>query len=126
MIEAILLQILLPVWEAVRVCSAYYRNCLLYAKHVLLHHLIIPLLDFIQSPNHGIVVTLVAKHPLNVHQQVPHRDVFPFIQHAGSFTQVPRKTDEDVGAHTGLIILLKKGIYIKMPERVHHLHPRIG
>ena len=126
MIEAVLLQILPPVWEAVWVCSAYYRNCLMYAKHVLLHHLVIPLLDLIQSPYHGIIVTLVAKCPLHVHQQVPHRDVFAFIQHAGPFTQVPMETGEDVEAHTGLIILLKKGIYIKAPECVHHLCPWIG
>ena len=126
MIEAILLQILPPVWEAVRVCSVYYHNRLVYAKHVLLHHLVIPLLDLIQSPYHGIVVTLVAKCPLHVHQQVLHRDVFTFIQCVGPFTRVPTKTGEDVGAHTGLIILLKKGIYVEMPERVRHLRPWIG
>ena len=95
-------------------------------KHILLHHLIIPLLDLIQSPYHGIIITLVVKCPLHVHQQVLHRDVFTFVQHAGPFTQVPMETGEDVGVHTGPIILLKKGIYIKMPERVHHLHPRIS
>ena len=98
----------------------------MYVKHVLLHRLVIPLLDLIQSPYHGIVVTLVAKYPLHVHQQVPHRDVFAFIQCAGPFTRVPTETGEDVGAHTGLIILLKKGIYIEVLERVHHLHPWIG
>ena len=126
MIEAILLQIPLPVQEVVRVCLAYYRNRLMYAKHVLLHCLVIPLLDLIQSPYHGIVVTLVAKCPLHVHQQVPHRDVFALVQHTGPFTWVPTKTGEDVGAHTGLIILLKKGIYIEAPECVHHLCPWIG
>ena len=30
------------------------------------------------------------------------------------------------GGHTGLIILLKKGVYIKAPERVHHLCPWIS
>ena len=125
-IEAILLQIPPPVREAVWVCLAYYCNRLMYAKHVLLHHLVIPLLDLIQGPYHGIVITLVAKCSLHVHQQVPHRDVFTFTQRAGPFTWVPMETGEDVGAHTGLIILLKKGIYIEMPERVRHLHPWIG
>ena len=70
MIEAILLQIPPPVQEAVQVCSAYHRNCLMYVKHILLHHLVIPLLDLIQSPYHGIIVTLVVECPLHVHQQV--------------------------------------------------------
>ena len=126
MIEAVLLQILTPVWEAVWVCSAYYRNCLMYAKHILLYHLIIPLLDLIQSSNHGIIVTLVAKYPLHVHQQVPHQDVLTLVQGVGPFAQVPTETGEDVGAHTSLIILLKKGIYIEAPEHVHHLRPWIS
>ena len=75
----------------------YYCNRLVYEKHVFLHHLIIPLLDLIQSPYHGIVITLVAKGPLHVHQQVPHRDVFALVQCAGPFTRVPMKTGEDVG-----------------------------
>ena len=82
-IEVILLQIPPPVHEMVWVCSAYYRNRLMYAKHVLLHHLIIPLLDLIQGPDHGIIVPLVAKCSLHVHQQVPHRDVLTFIQRVG-------------------------------------------
>ena len=126
MIEVILLQIPPPVQEAVWVCSVYCRNHLMYAKHVLLHRLVIPLLDLIQSPYHGIIVTLVAKCPLHVNQQVPHRDVFAFVQHVGPFTRVPTETGEDVGVHTGLIILLKKGIYVKAPERVCHLHPWIS
>ena len=126
MIEVILLQIPPPVWEMVRVCSVYYRNCLVYAKHILLHHLVIPLLDLIQSPYRGIIVTLVAKCPLHVHQQVPHRDVFTLIQCVGPFAWVPTETGEDVEVHTSLIILLKKGIHIKTPERVHHLHPWIS
>ena len=125
-IEAILLQIPPPVQEAVWVCSAYYHNCLMYVKHVLLHCLVIPLLDLIQGPDHGIIITLVAKCSLHVHQQVPHRDVLTFVQHVGPFTWEPTETGEDVGAHTGLIILLQKGIYIKMPEHVHHLHPWIS
>ena len=126
MIEVILLQIPPPVHEAVWVCSAYYRNRLVYAKHILLHCFIIPLLDLIQSPYHGIIVKLVAKCPLHVRQQVPHRDVFALIQRAGPFTRVPMETGKDVGAHTSLIILLKKGIYVKAPECVRHLRPWIS
>ena len=126
MIEAILLQIPPPVWEALRVHSAYHCNCLVYVKHILLHCLIIPLLDLIQSTYHGIIVALIAKCPLHVHQQVPHRDVLALIQHAGPFAQVLMETGEDVGAHTSLIVLLEEGIYIKAPERVCHLHPWIG
>ena len=126
MIEVILLQNSPPVQEAVRVCSAYHHNRLMYVKHILLHCLIIPLLDLIQSPYHGIIVMLVAECPLHVHQQVPHRDVLALVQHAGPFAGVPMETGEDVGAHTSLIILLEKGIYIKVPERVCHLCPWIG
>ena len=98
----------------------------MYVKHILLHHLIIPLLDLIQSPYHGIIVVLVAKCPLHVHQQILHRDVLPLIQHAGPFARVPTETGKDVGEHTSLIILLEEGVYIEAPERVHHLHPWIG
>ena len=97
MIEVILLQIPPPVWEVVQVCSAYYCNHLMYAKHILLHHLVIPLLDLIQSPYHGIIAALVAECPLHVHQQVPHQDVLALIQCASPFTQVPMETGEDVG-----------------------------
>ena len=90
-IEAILLQILPPVREMVWVCSAYYSDCLMYAKHILFHHLVIPLLHFIQGPDHGIIVPLVAKCSLHVHQKVLHRDVLTFIQHAGPFTRVSAK-----------------------------------
>ena len=126
MIEAILLQILPPVREAIWVREAYHCNHLMYVKHVLLHHLIIPLLDLIQSPYHGIIIALVAECPLHVHQQVLHRDVFALVQHAGPFAQVPMETGEDVGVHTSLIILLEEGIYIEVPECVHHLCPWIG
>ena len=123
MIEAILLQIPPPVWEALWVHSAYHCNCLMYAKHILLHHLVIPLLDLIQSPYHGIIVTLVAECPLHVHQQVPHTDVFAFVQHAGPFARVPTETGKDVGVHTILIILLEEGVCIEAPEHVCHLCP---
>ena len=126
MIEAILLQIPPPVREAVRIRSAYHRNHLVYAKHILLHHLIIPLLDLIQSPYHGIIVALVAECPLHMHQQVLHRDVLALVQRASRFTRVPTETGKDVGMHTSPIILLEKGVYIKAPEHVHHLRPWIG
>ena len=61
-----------------------------------------------------------------MHQQVPHRDVFALVQCVGPFTRLPTETGKDVGAHTGLIILLKKGIYVEAPERVRHLRPWIG
>ena len=89
MIEAILLQIPPPVREALWVCAAYHGNCLVYAEHVLLHHLIVPLLDLIQSPYHGIIVVLVAECLLHVHQQVPHRDIFALAECAGPFARVP-------------------------------------
>ena len=126
MIEAILLQIPPPVREAVWVRSAYHHNCLVYAKHILLHHFIIPLLALIQSPYHGIIVALVAECPLHVHQQVLHRDVLALIQHVGPFAWVPTETGKDVGAHTSLIILLEEGIYIEVPGCVCHLHPQIS
>ena len=99
-------------WRPAHVCKA----CTL----PLSHH---PFVGFIQGPDHGIIVLLVAKCSLHVHQQVPHRDVFTFVQHAGPFTRVSTKTGKDVGVHTGLIILLQKGIHV---ERVHHFRPQIG
>ena len=126
MVEAILLQIPPPVREALQVCAAYHCNRLVYAEHVLLHCLIIPLLNLIQSPYHGIIVALVTKCLLHVHQQVPHGDIFALIQHAGSFARVPTEAGEDVGAHASLIILLEEGIHIEVPERVHHLGPWIS
>ena len=126
MIEAILLQIPTPFWEAVRVCSVYYCNCLMYAKHILHHHLVIPLLDLIQSLYHSIIIVLVAECPLHVHQQVPHGDVLALIQCAGPFAWVPTETGKDVRAHTSFIILLEEGIYIEAPEHVCHLCPRIS
>ena len=88
--------------------------------------LVLPLLDLIQSPYHGIIVTLVTECLLHVHQQVPHGDILAFIQHAGPFAGVPTDTGEDVGAHAGLIILLKEGVHIEVPECVHHLGPWIS
>ena len=125
MIEAILLQIPPLVGEVLQICTAYHCDHLMYAKHVLLHHIVIPLLDLIQSPYHGIIIVLVAECPLHVHQQVPHRDVLALSQCACPFSWVPIETGEDVGVHTSLIILLEEGIYIKAPEHVIHFHPWI-
>ena len=85
MIEAILLQILPPVRKVLWVHTVYHGDGLVYVEHVFLHILIIPLLDLIQSPYHGIIVALVAECPLHVHQQVMHRDVFALIQHVHPF-----------------------------------------
>ena len=126
MVEAILLQIPPPVWEAVQVCSVYHCNHLMYVKHILLYHLVIPLLDLIQSPYHGIMVALVAECFLHMHQQVLHRDVLALVQGVSPFAWVPMETGENVGAHTSFIILLEKGIYIEAPECVCHLHSWIG
>ena len=126
MVEAILLQIPPLVREALQVCVAYHHDSVMYAEHVLLHSLVLPLLDLIQSPYHGIIVTLVTECLLHVHQQVPHGDILTLIQHASPFAGVPMETGENVGAHAGLIILLEKGIHIEAPECVRHLHPWIG
>ena len=126
MVEAILLQISPPVGEALRVCAANHCDRIMYAEHVLLHCLILLLLDLIKGPYHGIIITLVTECLLHVHQQVPHGDIFAFIQRAGPFAGVPMETGKDVGAHACLIILLKEGTHIKLPECVHHLRPWIS
>ena len=122
MVEAILLQTSSLIREALRVHAANHCNHVMYAEHVLLHCLILLLLDLIQGPYHGTVIALVTKCPLHVHQQVLHGD----IQHAGPFAGVPMETGKDVGAHACLIILLKEGIHIELPECVRHLGPWIG
>ena len=91
MVEAILLQIPPPVREALWVCAANHHDGVMYAEHVLLHGLVLPLLDLIQGPYHRIIVTLVTECLLHVHQQVLHRDILAFIQHAGPFTGVPKE-----------------------------------
>ena len=91
MIEAILLQIPPSVREVLQVRAVYYGNRLVYVEHVLLHHLVIPLLDLIQSPYHGIIVALVTECLLHVHQQVPHGDIFALVQHAGPFVGYPQR-----------------------------------
>ena len=103
-----------------------HRNGIMYAEHVLLHCLVLPLLDLIQGPYHGIVVAHVTKCLLHVHQQVLHRDILAFIQCAGPFTRVPMETGKNMRVHAGLIILLEEGIHIEPPKCVHHLHPWIG
>ena len=105
---------------------ADYCDRIMYMEHVLLHCLILFLPNLIQCPYHGIVVVFVTKHLLHMHQQVLHRDIFAFIQGAGPFTWVPAETGKDMETHTGLIILLKEGIHIKMPECVHHFHTWIS
>ena len=126
MVEEILLQISPSAREALQVHAAYHHDRVMYVEHVLLHSLVLPLLDLIQSPYHGIIVTLVTECLLHVHQQVPHGDILALIQHVGPFAGVPTDTGKDVGVHAGLIILLEEGIHIEVPERVHHLGPWIS
>ena len=95
----------------------------MYAEHVLLHSFVLLLLDLIQGSYHGIIVMLVPKRLLHVHQQVLHRDILAFIQGAGPFTGVPTETGKDMRVHAGLIILLKEGVHIELPECVCHLCP---
>ena len=97
----------------------------MYVEHVLLHSFILLLLNLIQCP-YGIIVALVTKRLLHVHQQVLHRDILAFIQCVGPFTRVPTETGKNMRAHACLIILLQEGIHIKPPECVHHLHPWIS
>ena len=95
-------------------------------EHVLLHHLILLLLNLIQCPCHGIIVAFVTKHLLHVYQQVLHRDILAFIQDVGPFTRVPMEAGKDMWVDTGLIILLKEGVHIEMPECVRHFHTWIS
>ena len=120
MVEVVLLQISPMIRKAFRVCSADYRDCIMYVEHVLLHCLVLFLLNLVQSPYHGIIITFVTKHLLHMQQQVLHGDIFAFIQGVGPFTWVPTETSKDMRAHTGLIILLEEGVHIKMPECVRH------
>ena len=93
----------------------------MYAEQVLLHCLVLFLLDLIQCPYHGIIIVFVTECLLHVHQQVLHGDIFALVQGVGPFTcWVPTETGKDMRVHTGLIILLKEGVHIKMPECVHH------
>ena len=126
MVEAILLQVPSPIWEALWVGTVYHRDRVMYVEHVLLYSLFLPLLDLIQGPYHGIIVGLVTECLLHVHQQVWHGDILTFIQCAGPFAGVPTETGKNVGANACLIILLKEGIHIEVPECVPHLRPWIG
>ena len=126
MLEAVLLQIPPSIRKALWVRMANHRNCVVYAKHVLLHDLILLLLNLIQCPYHCIIVVFVTKRLLHVHQQVLHRDILAFIQSVGPFTRVPAETGKDMRAHTGLIILLKEGIHIEPPECVCHFRSWIS
>ena len=126
MVEVILLQIPSPIREALWVLVANHSDRVVYAEHVLLHHLVLLLLDFIQGPYHGIVVALVTECLLHVHQQILHRDTLAFIQHVSPLPSVPTETGKDVRVHACLIILLEEGIHIEPPECVHHLCPWIG
>ena len=126
MVEAVLLQITPSIRKALQVHMMNHHNCIMYAEHVLLHSFILLLLNLIQHPYHGIVVTFVTKHLLHVHQQVLHTDILVFIQGVGPFTGVPMETGKDMRVHTGLIILLKEGIHIEPPECVRHFHSWIS
>ena len=126
MVEVILLQSPPPIREALWIHAAYHHDRIMYVEHVLLHSLVLLLLDLIQGPYHGIIITLTTEHLLHVHQQVPHRDILAFIQHVSPFTGVPTETGKDVRVHACLIILLKEGINIEPPECIHHLHPWIS
>ena len=72
------------------------------------------------------VTLYITECLLHVHQQVLHRDILAFIQCAGPFTGVPTETVKSVRAHACLIILLKEGIHVELPECVHHLCPWIS
>ena len=126
MVEAILLQIPSPIREVLWVHAVNRHDGIMYAEHVLLYSLILLLLDLIQGPYHGIIVTLVTKCLLNVHWQVLHGDILAFIQCVSPFTRVPMETGKNVRAHACLVILLKEGIHIKPPECVCHFCPWIS
>ena len=120
MVEAVLLQIPPLIRKALQVCAANHHDGVMYAEHVLLYSFVLLLLNLIQCPYHGIIVVFVAKHLLHVHQQVLHRDILAFIQGAGPFTRIPMETGKIMRVHAYLIILLKEGIHIELPECVHH------
>ena len=120
MVEAVLLQIPPSIRKGLWVPAVNHHNRIIYAEHVLLQGLILLLLNLIQCPYHGIIVMFVTKHLLHVHQQVLHRDILAFIQGVGPFTRIPVETGKDMRVHSGLIILLKEGVHIKLPECVCH------
>ena len=126
MVEAVLLQIPPSIRKALWVRMANHHYGIVYVEHVLLHSLVLLLLNLIQCPYHGIIVAFVTKCLLHVHQQVLHRDILAFIQGVGPFTRVPVETGKDMRVHTGLIILLKEGIHIKLPECIRYFHSWIS
>ena len=126
MVEVVLLQIPPSIRKVLWVCTVNHCDSIMYAEHVFLHSFILLLLNLIQCPYHGIVVMLVTKCLLHVHQQVLHRDILAFIQHTGPFTGVPTETGKNMRAHACLIILLKEGIHIKLPVCVCQFCPWIS
>ena len=126
MVEAVLLQIPPSIRKALWVCTVNHQDGIMYVEHVLLHSFVLLLLNLIQCPYHGIIVMLVTKRLLHVHQQVLHRDILAFIQCAGPFTGVPTEIGKNMRAHACLIILLKEGNHIELPGCVHHFHPWIS
>ena len=126
MVEVVLLQIPPSIRKALQVHVANHHNGVMYVEHVLLHSFVLLLLNLIQCPYHGIIVMLVTKHLLHVHQQVLHRDILAFTQGVGLFTRVPMGTGKNMRVHACLIILLKEGIHIKLPGCVHHFCPQIS
>ena len=126
MVEAVLLQIPPSIRKALLVCVANHCDNVVYAELVLLHSFVCLLLNLIQCTYHGIVVMLVTKCLLHVHQQVLHRDIPAFIQCAGPLTRVPVETGKNMRAHACLIILLEERIHIEPPECVRHFCPWIS
>ena len=124
MVEVVLLQIPPSIRKALWVHMVNHCDRIMYEEHVLLHSFVLLLLNLIQHPYHGIVVTFVTKHLL--HQQVLHRDILAFMQGVGPFTRLPVETGKDMRAHTGLIILLKEGIHIELPECICYFHSWIS
>ena len=124
MVEAVLHQISPSIRKALWVCTVNHHDSVMYAEHVLLHSFVLLLLNLIQCPYHGIIVMLVTKRFLHVHQQVLHGDILAFVQRVGPFTQVPLETGKNMRVHTCLIVLLKEGIHIEPPECVPHFCPR--
>ena len=60
-VEMVLLQIPASIEKALRVRMVNHHDCIVYAEHVLLHHLILFLLNLVQCPYHGIIVMFVTK-----------------------------------------------------------------
>ena len=59
MVEAVLLQISPSIRKALWVHTSNHHDCIMYVVHVLLHHLIHLLLNLVQCPYYGIVVTFL-------------------------------------------------------------------